>query len=334
MFRIRSMNGERRFYHQIAWKALYLSFEKMVEKIDFTKIPKDRGYDSAFDSDFEVQQRRDSFKGLVKEKKKKEKVAHKRELEDELIREEGKIHRSKSVALDAFSRHKEYINNYLLYYGGSKKELQRDTSKDKRDIDVIKEHHQFLWEDEADQLSWEKRLAKKYYDKLFKEYCIADLSRYKENKVGMRWRIEKEVVDGKGQFTCGNKKCTEAEGLRSWEVNFGYIELGEKKNALIKLRLCPDCSYKLNYHHKRKEFVPKKKKKKNKSDYSETKKSSYDGSSSSSQENSKADQNDGDTKSKEEAKEEEGDIWSRPAKADVEKSREDEFDDYFADMFL
>lgn len=30
----------------------------------------------------------------------------------------------------------------------------------------------------------EKELAKKYYDKLFKEYCIADLSRYKENKVG------------------------------------------------------------------------------------------------------------------------------------------------------
>ena len=29
----------------------------------------------------------------------------------------------------------------------------------------------------------EKDLAKKYYDKLFKEYCIADLSRYKENKV-------------------------------------------------------------------------------------------------------------------------------------------------------
>jgi len=29
----------------------------------------------------------------------------------------------------------------------------------------------------------EKRLAKRYYDKLFKEYCIADLSRYKENKV-------------------------------------------------------------------------------------------------------------------------------------------------------
>ena len=31
----------------------------------------------------------------------------------------------------------------------------------------------------------EKRLAKKYYDKLFKEYCISDLSRYKENKVNI-----------------------------------------------------------------------------------------------------------------------------------------------------
>ena len=29
----------------------------------------------------------------------------------------------------------------------------------------------------------EKTLAKKYYDKLFKEYCITDLSRYRENKV-------------------------------------------------------------------------------------------------------------------------------------------------------
>lgn len=29
----------------------------------------------------------------------------------------------------------------------------------------------------------EKRLSKKYYDKLFKEYCIADLRNYKENKV-------------------------------------------------------------------------------------------------------------------------------------------------------
>lgn len=38
-----------------------------------------------------------------------------------------------------------------------------------------------------------------------------------------------------GQFSCGNKHCEEKEGLKSWEVNFGYVEHGEKKNALVKL---------------------------------------------------------------------------------------------------
>lgn len=34
----------------------------------------------------------------------------------------------------------------------------------------------------AAEKSWEARLAKRYYDKLFKEYCIADLSQYKKNR--------------------------------------------------------------------------------------------------------------------------------------------------------
>jgi protein FRA10AC1 len=52
----------------------------------------------------------------------------------------------------------------------------------------------------------------------------------------MRWRTEQEVVNGKGQFTCGNKICPENGGLRTWEVNFAYREHEEKKNALVKLR--------------------------------------------------------------------------------------------------
>jgi len=63
----------------------------------------------------------------------------------------------------------------------------------------------------------------------------------------LRWRTEKEVISGKGQFECGNKKCTAREGLRSYEVNFAYSEAGESKQALVKLRVCPKCSYKLNY---------------------------------------------------------------------------------------
>jgi hypothetical protein len=46
--------------------------------------------------------------------------------------------------------------------------------------------------------AWEKRLARRYYERLYREYCIADLTRYREGQVGMRWRVEKEVIIGKG----------------------------------------------------------------------------------------------------------------------------------------
>lgn len=84
--------------------------------------------------------------------------------------------------LNPYERHKLVVNEYILNQPGRAKLLQRRPLDGKRDADVIRENHKFLWDDdEAD--TWEKRLAKKYYDKLFKEYCICDLSRYKENKV-------------------------------------------------------------------------------------------------------------------------------------------------------
>uniref|UniRef100_A0A182PRL7 Protein FRA10AC1 homolog n=1 Tax=Anopheles epiroticus TaxID=199890 RepID=A0A182PRL7_9DIPT len=155
--------------------------------------------------------------------------------------------------LNPYELHKHLINEYMLTKPGATKLLQRDTSRDKTDHDVVRENHRFLWDGETVD-SWEKQLAKKYYDKLFREYCISDLSRYKENKVAMRWRIEKEVVVGKGQFVCGDRHCEERNELRSWEVNFSYQEHGQKKNALVKLRLCPKCSDKLNYHSKKREI--------------------------------------------------------------------------------
>lgn len=200
-------------------------------------------------------------------------------------------------------------------------------------------------------MTWEKELAKKYYDKLFKEYCIADLSRYKENKFGFRWRIENEVISGKGQFLCGNKRCESKEGLKSWEVNFAYVEQGEKRNALVKLRLCPECSYKLNYHHKRKEVTAKKRRrskenldvsKKSKSsksrknkDKRKHKKRRKEHSSSSSEESQESDKGSDDNDDDEDADgPSESEHWKGPAPAVEEKSREEEFDEYFEDMFL
>ncbi|CAF5218467.1 unnamed protein product, partial [Rotaria magnacalcarata] len=62
-----------------------------------------------------------------------------------------------------------------------------------------------------------------------------------------------------GQFICGEKRCDEKEHLRSWEVLFGYVEHGKKRDALVKLRLCPSCTKKLHFGHKVKEIVPKEK---------------------------------------------------------------------------
>uniref|UniRef100_A0A1A9WFZ0 Protein FRA10AC1 n=1 Tax=Glossina brevipalpis TaxID=37001 RepID=A0A1A9WFZ0_9MUSC len=162
---------------------------------------------------------------------------------------------SKSLkSLNGQQRHEYILKAFVL----NKK--HDDYRKHKRDIDVIREHHRFLWNDNDEETnasaneSWEVRLARRYYDKLFKEYCIAELSRYKENKIALRWRTEAEVVEGVGQFQCGSRKCNIRDGLRTWEVNFAYQEQGDRKNALVKLRLCSDHSAQLNYRSKKREI--------------------------------------------------------------------------------
>jgi hypothetical protein len=68
------------------------------------------------------------------------------------------------------------------------------------DVKTLIEHHEFVRDESRDggaAQSWQIRLAKKYYARLFKEYALADLSRYKESKVGLRWRTEREVLAGK-----------------------------------------------------------------------------------------------------------------------------------------
>uniref|UniRef100_A0A8C1GQU2 FRA10A associated CGG repeat 1 n=1 Tax=Cyprinus carpio TaxID=7962 RepID=A0A8C1GQU2_CYPCA len=236
--------------------------------LDLVKVHGGGGYDSDFSDDDggggqskngENRAAKDELLQKPFQKGKHTKVAHKNVAAHEWDREEARNRRQHLISMNAFERHKKFVSDYVLYYGGKIEEFRRSTSKDKTDLDVVRENHRFLWrEEDEEDMTWEKELAKKYYDKLFKEYCIADLSRYKENKFGFRWRVENEVISGKGQFLCGNKRCENKEGLKSWEVNFAYVEQGEKRNALVKLRLCPECSFKLNYHHKRKEVTVKK----------------------------------------------------------------------------
>lgn len=150
------------------------------------------------------------------------------------------------MGMNAWDRHKHFIANYVKFYGG---QPPADTNQTvKTDWDVLRENYRFIREDGDDAPGgWEVQLAQKYYRKLFREYAVADLSRHKEGKLGLRWRIEKEVVSGKGQFSCGAKGCNESSGLASFEVNFVYEEAGAAKAALVKLRLCPKHALQLNH---------------------------------------------------------------------------------------
>ncbi|KAJ6302872.1 hypothetical protein OIU77_016879 [Salix suchowensis] len=150
--------------------------------------------------------------------------------------------------LNAYDRHKKFLNDYVSFYGKGNSTIEKLPIK--TDRDTLREGYRFIRSEEDDMdASWEQRLVKRYYDKLFKEYCIADMSHYKVGKIGLRWRTEKEVISGKGQFICGNKHCDVKDGLASYEVNFSYFEAGENKQALVKLILCDRCAEKL--HHKR-----------------------------------------------------------------------------------
>ncbi|XP_030631387.1 protein FRA10AC1 isoform X2 [Chanos chanos] len=325
--------------------------------LDLVKVHGGGGYDSDFSDDEggggtsrdgENRARETELLQKPFQKGRHTKVAHKHVAAQEWDREEARNRRQHLISMNAFDRHKKFVSDYILYYGGKFEDFRRSTTNDKTDMHIVRENHRFLWRDEDEEdMTWEKELAKKYYDKLFKEYCIADLSRYKENKFGFRWRVENEVVSGKGQFQCGSKRCEKQEGLKSWEVNFAYVEQGEKRNALVKLRLCPECSFKLNYHHKRKEVKVKKKrpseenedepqskrsksshskkhKRKEKHKHNKRHKEHYSSSSEDSQESDK------------EEKEgiSESDHWKGPAPTVEERSREEEFDEYFEDMFL
>jgi hypothetical protein len=115
------------------------------------------------------------------------------------------------------------------------------------DLDVLRASHRFLREADDDDGSWEAKLAQRYYDRLYREYVICDLADYRKGGVGFRWRTEVEVVQGRGQFQCGHRACTAKTGLRSYEVDFKYREAGKSKRALVKVRLCEACAYKLHY---------------------------------------------------------------------------------------
>ncbi|KAK9155227.1 hypothetical protein Sjap_002707 [Stephania japonica] len=152
------------------------------------------------------------------------------------------------LGLNAYDRHKKFVKDYVDLYGRESKKVDVLPLPSKTDQDTLREGYRFIRsvEDDADS-SWEQRLVKRYYDKLFKEYCIADMSHYKTGKIGLRWRTEKEVISGKGQFVCGNKQCDEKDNLASYEASFQYLKCVEDKQGQVSLICLELCADKLSY---------------------------------------------------------------------------------------
>jgi len=295
------------------------------------------GYESSDDDSDKEERKRKRNDLAVREKNKNTAVrANRSEYVEAYSREEGLKQRYHQSGLDAYTRHKQLINTYILYCGGSTSIIQRDRRRDRTDSDVIREHHQFLWDESKAPTTWEQQFAKKYYDKLFKEYCIADLSRYMENKVALRWRIEAEVVSGKGHFICGNKVCSASDGLRTWEVNFAYVEHDEKKNALVKLRLCPDCSFKLNYHFQKKEIKRNRKHRMDTGEISLSKRIKVDQASTSTagEGDAERDEASAEKPTTPVADSKTEDIWSQMNTQADEQSRESLFEEYLQDLLF
>ncbi|EEY70405.1 uncharacterized protein PITG_05816 [Phytophthora infestans T30-4] len=185
-----------------------------------------------------------------------------------------------------------------------------DHQVSQNDLAVLKQKFQFIRDDEADaeqgETDWQVRMSVRYYRQLFREYALADLSRYKEGRIGLRWRTEMEVVAGKGQFTCGNKRCDERTELQSYELLFAYAEHGERKRCLVKVRACSACAEKLFYkklietrrkeRHKKEKRERKRRRLENGSDSNQTaNRPSSSGSSSSRVRDESNDEQDGES---------------------------------------
>ncbi|KAK9192301.1 hypothetical protein WN943_020917 [Citrus x changshan-huyou] len=155
--------------------------------------------------------------------------------------------------LNAYDRHNKFLKDYVAFYGKEKPMSLKLPVK--TDQDTLREGFRFIRSEEDDKdSSWEQRLVKRYYDKLFKEYplqvaalCISQFFEYLF--IGLRWRTEKEVIAGKGHQV----------------VNFTYVEAGENKQALVKLVTCERCAEKLHYkRRKEKEQLDRREKEENK----------------------------------------------------------------------
>jgi hypothetical protein len=108
----------------------------------------------------------------------------------------GRLYSQEMRSLNAFERHQRLM---ALYDSSRYKSTVAESASALPDMQLLRSEHKFLMNDAqlADRSTPEKRMALHYYQKLWKEYCLADFSQYRDGRVGLRWRTEAEVKSGK-----------------------------------------------------------------------------------------------------------------------------------------
>ncbi len=110
------------------------------------------------------------------------------------------------------------------------------------DREVVLREHRFVRGEDGEVVD---EVTRAYEKALFKDFVIADLSRFEERMLGLRWRTADEVQTGKGDAVCAAKGCHTRDSLVALELLFSYREAGEDKRTLVTCVVCPVCAEKV-----------------------------------------------------------------------------------------
>lgn len=86
------------------------------------------------------------------------------------------------AGMSAHERHTKLVSDYQRFYQNPQLTEPTEAKPSallSTDFDALRQGHRFLRSEADDaESSWEAKLAKRYYARLYKEYAVADLSRW------------------------------------------------------------------------------------------------------------------------------------------------------------
>lgn len=105
--------------------------------------------------------------------------------------ERGQYFQGHMAGMSAHERHTKLVSDYQRFYQHPQLPTETKTAAlVSTDFDALREGHRFLRSEADDaETSWEAKLAKRYYSRLYREYAVADLSRWVDGDGVCEWEV-------------------------------------------------------------------------------------------------------------------------------------------------